>query len=291
MIARALLCCWLATCASLAEVASADLLLQDYSAPTHDRFADSSSFIGAAHDWSGVGRGAGGTFWATMISDTYYLSATHHHPSTTVTFFHTNDPTGASETHAVASGSAIAGTDLWLGKLSTAPSAAVKRYPVLDLPASSDYVGLTLFLTGNSSASTPAEANMRVGKNVVEAIVTDLTVGASTGTAGFYDYDDPGGVGASEAKLATGDSGGPSFAVAAGGGLALVGINWFVSTDPEGSGGTHVPTYLTAIDAAMGTESTTTVTAVPEPGSLGLAGLAALLAGLRARRREVRRSA
>ncbi len=76
-------CAW---CAVIAP-SHADLTVRGYSPLLHDRFNNHSSFIGSGIDWSGVGRSSGGR-WATMISDTYFLSAAHFPPGVgdTLTF-------------------------------------------------------------------------------------------------------------------------------------------------------------------------------------------------------------
>src|SRR5690606_13143804 len=106
----------------------------------------------------------------------------------------------------------------------------------------------------------------------------------------LYDYDvGVGGMGADEARVEGGDSGGPTFAIGAGGALGLVGIHWF-NYDPSdgqlgGSGDTFVPSFIDEVNAAMAlagsSERLSVITAVPEPSTaaLLLVGIAAV--GLR----------
>src|SRR5271163_2930070 len=46
------------------------------------------AFIGQAYNWSGVG--SDGYSWATMISPTFFISANHDHPGSTLTFYSGN---------------------------------------------------------------------------------------------------------------------------------------------------------------------------------------------------------
>ena len=66
------------------SVASADLLVRgdpdNNSNPLYDRFVNSSQFIGAGLDFSGVGQDTSG-HWATMISSHFFVTAGHYHPS------------------------------------------------------------------------------------------------------------------------------------------------------------------------------------------------------------------
>ncbi len=280
--------------------ARGEMVVLGYSSPIHDRYYPddgTKAFLGDAYDWSGVGRTGGIGYWATMISDTYFISALHHHPADgdTITFFLTDIPGGASETAIVESGAAIPGTDLWIGKLVTAPSTAVERYAILDLPSTSDFLGLTMFVAGKSGTADPE--NMRLGRNVIEDIDT-VTVDATTATAVFFDYDSPlvtgpyDSVGADEAMLVSGDSGGPNFVLTADG-LALVGINWFVYTASDGSvgsGSSFIDEHLATITAAMavGGEAPVSITAVPEPATW--IACTAALAGAAMRRRFGARS-
>ena len=55
------------------------MVIAGYDPNIHNRF-DITAFLGAAFDWSGVGK-AGGS-WSTMISPTQFFSASHAHPPT-----------------------------------------------------------------------------------------------------------------------------------------------------------------------------------------------------------------
>ena len=54
---------------------SAQTIIADFTDATNDRFTNSSSFIGADYDFSGV---ATGNRWATLISDNVIIGASHN---------------------------------------------------------------------------------------------------------------------------------------------------------------------------------------------------------------------
>jgi len=283
---------FLAVLVSLPAVAQADLQLQDYDAKRHDRFytGGDKAFIGAAYDWSGVGKvttsAEGGTEsrWAVMISPSYFLTSAHFRPGAgdTLTFYEGNDPAGPSPAYTIAAGGHITtygnmNSDLWLGHLTSAVPEAdhIAYYPVLSLPAHDDYLSLEIYVYGRPD---------RVGRNNIDdfALVDTTLDGNTHRTAAIeYDFDNPGGVGGDEAKLVGGDSGAPGFVVRDGE-LALVGIHVGVLDDV--SYDAFVPYYIDQLNANMsGGES---ITPAPEPASLALwaAMLPAGLALLRRRR-------
>src|SRR5689334_11694979 len=108
----------LLACGVLSANAQAELLVRWYVPNEHERFNNSPLFIGQPYDWSGVGRTAPG-HWATMVSPHYFLSATHSHPGVgdVITFYGTNDVNGPTQNVTVMSGTAVAGTDIWLGRV------------------------------------------------------------------------------------------------------------------------------------------------------------------------------
>lgn len=279
-----------AAVAALAGVApcGADMQVQGYSANVNDRFNDSTSFLGEAYNFSGVGNSSGsaGTgVWGTMISPQYFVSASHAHPGpgTALTFYSTNNANGPSYTGTVASGTPIidaAGnySDLWLGEL-TAPipsSADIAYYPIA-YSAGGNYDGLGIYVYGvpnrlgyNHIGATAMQAlGVQNGTEVSESLYSD----------GFDAL--PGGL--EEAYLQPGDSGGPEFAVVDGS-LALIGTNSFING--YDSGAVLVPYYLPQIQALMNlTDAQAGVAAVAEPaaGWLVAAGLGLLLVARRRR--------
>lgn len=265
----------------LASPSLAAMVVNGYTPQRHDRFYSGAdkAFVGQPFDWSGVGNsgGASGTgTWATLISDSFFLSATHAHPGGSVTFFPTNAATGGV-TYNVTGGWQIGSSDLWLGQLNRPAGAAdgLASYPIYGPQSDGEYVGDEIYNYG---------VPHRVGRNHIDSI-GNATVSGVTGRALFFDRDTfSGGAGIDETYLQPGDSGGPSFA-AINGELALVGIHWAISEDPMVSVDTFVPFYVSAVQTQMAaTGSTQTVTLlVPEP-VCGLAAGAGLLLVRRRRR-------
>ncbi|MCA9157627.1 MAG: trypsin-like serine protease [Planctomycetales bacterium] len=273
-------------CGSVRPVAAA-LTVNGYTPATagmYDRFDDDPNFIGSAYDWSGVGRTAGGR-WGVLISPSFVLSAAHYPPALgdTIRFYASNNPGGAFESRLIDSSVTITdtgigvGSDLLLTRLS-APVVGIANYAIGN-PASG-LVGEELFVWGQDNNAN-AFLNTRLGRNVVTEVAPAFTAPKLVGTGDVfvYDYNTTSGLGADEAKVVTGDSGGPSFIVGPDGNLALVGIHWFeYSADPAvpgslgGSGDTLVTSFIDELNTAManmGSLERVTV-AVPEPSALGL---------------------
>ena len=274
----------------------------------NDRFlSGGSSFIGASYDWSGVGFSNGGS-WATMISPTYFVSAWHDHPTPgqTVTFDVGNGPTATAYTYTVGSfgfqtsssgipGASYAGSDVWLGQLTSPVASNIAKYPVLTLPSLPDYDGLPIWTYGYG-ATGPG----RVGKSNISSYSGSISSGinsysgvtalngvytAETSMVMYFNYYANGGQqGPDECYLEGGDSGGPAFTVV-NGSLAVLGTGFVNAVDlqlttPPGeynvgiyngapSGDAFVPFYVSQLDAQMtGGEQITTV--VPEPSVLAL---------------------
>jgi hypothetical protein len=270
-----------ALCWADSRPAFGTITLQSPNPILHDRFQNDASFIGNPYNWSGIGRSSDAR-WGTLISDSYFLSATHFHPvdGSTLTFFHTNNPLGASEVRTVESGQQIAGSDLWLGKLSAPVSSNVAKYSILDLPNESDYFNQIIYTHGVGVGNPALPTVVRLGRNRIDAnSIFDTFVIPTTGRTFRYDYDNPGGLGADESRVELGDSGGPSFIIS-GGQPALVGIHWFQTGSGSGSGDTFIPFYLEDVQAA-----------IPEPASIALAWVAfvSLCRVARSRRKRGRR--
>ncbi|MFP4674582.1 MAG: hypothetical protein ACLFO5_08370, partial [Opitutales bacterium] len=100
------------------SVASA-INIDGFTTDENDRFANDSSFVADQFDLSGVGINNNG-HWLTMLSDEVFISAEHLKPATgsSVTFYESNDPDGASSTRSVTSNTQQIGTsDLYVGTL------------------------------------------------------------------------------------------------------------------------------------------------------------------------------
>jgi hypothetical protein len=267
-------------------MAAATMQIRSFQALRHSRFyagAD-KAFIGDPYDWSGVGRASSSGTWATLVSDNYFISATHYHPGAggSVTFWKTNSLADPSYTYTVAGGQQIGGTDLWVGWFNSAVNASIERYPVLGLASPADYLNLVQYNYG---------VDHRLGLNVTEGYWDDQTVDASTGFVWAADYDnnDAPSVGGDETFLQGGDSGAPTFNVVSGQ-LALIGIHWAISDEyPNTNEGeifvdSAVPAYITEINgvlAARGQE----LMVIPEPsGTLMLCCILVLGAATTRRR-------
>ncbi len=277
----------------------AALQVAGYTAATagqYDRFLNDPSFIGNPanwpagdptgnnpYPWSGVGRGVDGR-WGTMISPSYFLSASHFAPSGTLRFYYTNDPNGGFEDHTIVSSVVrIGGSDVWLGQLDAPVSSSVAIYPILSLSNNNKYGGLGIATFGLSDTNNGVEGTattVRLGTNNIDVtspfgnghVVQQQTIAPSTGLVYAYDYNptipNPNNSSQNisqpnESFLNPGDSGGPSFFLYAGASPALVGIHWFASDgNPSFSGDTFVPGYISAIQAAMTGETLSTVSPI-----------------------------
>src|SRR4029079_550052 len=117
--------------------------IDTYSADRHNPFNNSPDFVGKGLDLSGVGvchKPADNTdWWVAMISDRYFLTAAHIDATNggttehTVNFFHDFADTAPDESAVIDKdfGERIGGSDLWLGRLTSTPSSAIKRYPLI----------------------------------------------------------------------------------------------------------------------------------------------------------------
>ena len=271
----------------------AALLVNEYDSQRHDRFSNSSSFIGSSYDWSGIGRNSSGQ-WGTLISDRHFVTANHFAPASdsVLRFYATNDPNGNYAEQRVISTQSIGGSDLAVGELSEpvfhGAAFDINYYPLL--PDASELPGTELFVVGQSS--DPLTANTRVGRNEVTGVIPNFSTSGRTGDIFFYDYDTgANGVGADESRVAGGDSGAPSLAVV-NGQLTLVGVHWFVygntasTTGGSGSGDTLISSYIEELAAATGQSTASfAVSSIPEPTCV----LPLLLVFGFARTRRVRR--
>ncbi|MCP5521919.1 MAG: hypothetical protein H7A46_10280 [Verrucomicrobiales bacterium] len=282
-----------------AACGQAAMVIDGFTQATNDRFENDPAFIGIARDWSGVGMTDTATpRWLTMISPNVFLSATHYHPAggASVTFYATNDPTGASVTRTVNSGEQIGISDLWIGTINAPLGVAYTYYEYATETiassaqfASSVYYEEVAYMVGRSPtdySAYPATQDMAMGNNMLDVWFPKESTGLDVDALGATrDNDGDANYQTYEAYLQSGDSGGPLFVEDAGapGGLRLVGINWFnlsVGGPPSTyyNGFSYVGNYSTEIQAYL------TANSVPEVPATGLlTGLLILAYGLRRR--------
>ena len=103
---------------AFALAASGNTVIRNYQPLRHDRFytGNDKAFVGDPYDFSGVG--FTGTYWATLISDCYFISATHHQrPLTTPSPSGkpTTNPAPATPTASSADSKSAAPTSGWAG--------------------------------------------------------------------------------------------------------------------------------------------------------------------------------
>ena len=159
----------LATLLLRADVGTATITLYSPVPARNDRFyvgtpENPKQFVGDPYDWSGIGRS---NHWATMISPSYFVSATHYTPSGNLSFYATNVATGP-EVHSIQSAvqvfaeysGHILPTDLWLGKLATPVSSAIATYPIY-APRTRGRTASTTASSFTRSAYRPARRTRR----------------------------------------------------------------------------------------------------------------------------------
>ncbi|MEE8060032.1 MAG: hypothetical protein V3T17_19700, partial [Pseudomonadales bacterium] len=205
----------------------------------HDRFylgADKNYFA-RQYDFSGVGKIiSSSSKWATMVTDSYFVSARHSHPVTgdVVRFYYTNDSADGYVDRIVAGGLQVSDNfgslngDLWLGYFSEPVPEAIKKYPLLGSGLSNPPVGSKLLLFGKANNSAVPEdnpTNQRSGRNICASTSTFTYSYTFSSTLGAGDS-----LGVDENMGVQGDSGSPTF-VLVDNQLALVGTRWFTTGD------------------------------------------------------------
>ena len=257
-------------CAVLASAARcrANLYIDEYNAARHDRFyeGEDGDFIGEGYDFSGVGH-TSSYRWVTMISPTYFLTATHHLPAvgSTVTFYEGNVKSDEFKHDYVVDDYFVTfeleglPSDLTLGRLvvpadqreAILPEDNIGYYPIIS-PDAYDYIGADVFVYGKADIVGMNDITTTYAwKDYWTASYTKYTYVAA------YLYDpSASGKGGDEAYVVTGDSGAPSF-VMSDGQLALAGTHYFISGYPpptEGSsffGDSFAPEYLDQLAAVQ----------------------------------------
>jgi hypothetical protein len=258
----------------------AAMVVVDYDADLHDRFNNSGSFIGADFDWSGVGQTDSGR-WVTMISDQYFVSATHYTPANgqTVRFYHSNDGAGGFEdlivddTFGMPLMTAQGVSDIWIGRLTGPISNAVTFYDIFDVGGAPESLeGVSIWNVGASGGTT--FASFRVGTNVYDLTplvnpydlgVDERSVSVVNGWSATLTYNE---ASPNDTYYQGGDSGAPSFVVVDGV-LQLVGVH-SATADAPPVGLSDGDFSLDSLLSPYREEITALLTPVPEPGSLAL---------------------
>ncbi len=272
----------------------ADIIIDDYTAQTNDRFTNDASFIAAGFDLSGVGQASNGR-WATAISRNVIISANHFRPTGTITFFETNDPDGNSVTRTLVSGIKIPNTDLFLGVLDSFLPGSIAHYsfateplsgPNGTLVAAGTYQDRNAYLFGRSPETQAANRDQAVGRNRISGYLENVDfAGNSDNDALLLFYDSPGDSNYVdfETYLQSGDSGAPLF-VEIDGEFRLLGTNAFINNgginNPPVFSGINYTGNQTAFINDFITQS------IPEPNALALLIAAGVLV-LNRRRRSV----
>lgn len=284
----------------LSRTSNAQIIIDGFTDATNDRFTNSSSFVGAGFDLTGIGNGAG---WSTLISNNVIITANHSRATGISSFYESNDPNPPSINRSVGPGQRIGTTDLYLAVLDSPLPPSIKFYdfateaisaPPFDpdtnpgFSAAGSFQNENAFLFGVSpTVRTNAREDQAVGRNRISGYLEDLpfTTGPLAGTESDFLIllndapSDPDFV-QHEALLQGGDSGAPFF-VEVNGELQLLGINSFNGATGDGtqlSGISYIGNYADEINAFI------SANAVPEPGVLGV-GLIAMI-GLSTRRRR-----
>lgn len=292
----------LGCCLALAKGAHA-LVIASFNPGVNDRFGSgfpsapapntSPSFLGAGHDLSGIGWNPGYPQQnIAMISDRYFVQANHASAGATLSFFspvlhaaNPGNPAAAIVTYAVDTAysfrplSEALGLqgDLSIGRLSSTAlnlvtgtaAMGITHYPVLDLTTHAAYLNLPLLVYGHGGS--PA-VSPRLGTNDLDSFFPlDLYGDDGIDESFTFGYSDSGAP-ATEAALASADSGGPTF-TAWNGRLAILGIHSATGTVGSVfySADSFIPDYLDS----MGSNGVP-FDAVPEPSrwvacALGLA--------------------
>ncbi len=281
--------------------ASALMTIQGYDPLRHERYANpNDQFIGTLLgdlDFSGVGKSS--NRWATMISPSFFLSCMHVGIGSPITF--TVGNVGTTSYSYTISGSTyrVGASDLRLGMLSQPVDGSVASYPLL--------ISDPLLLGGGVETFSNAQLNQvlapyvgallvnygqgnRVGLNILDFFLMD-----GVSPTAYFGYDTP-GLGIDETKLASGDSGGPSFFLF-NGQPVLAGIHYYVNPnlgEPigtlNGSGDSFPAAYAFEIQQLMNSMADAAGRPreqlellflypseyIPEPASLALLALAAL---------------
>jgi len=210
-----------------------------FSPERHERFAsgysaapvtapvanDSTGFLGAAYDLSGVPWNAADRRQSfVFLSRKHYLFANHLGPGSNLQFYSKDTGLGSANR---ASSVNLPESDIGIARLtSLLPSSArVATYPLLDLPSTNSYAGRDLFLYGWSA---------RLGKSKLSSVVPGGNVVGGSLQKYLFEYEGP--LGRQDFVTLEGlDSGSPSF-IPFGGELTLTGNHFYIIAGGAGGG-------------------------------------------------------
>ncbi|WP_309387408.1 hypothetical protein [Cerasicoccus frondis] len=246
---------------------SADITIDNFTDATNDRFTNDDAFIADAYNLSAIGKS--GARWGTLVSSNVILCANHYHPlvGNSITFYASNDATGASETRTVSAGERIGETDLWVGVLNEPLPVEYEPLPFMTNNVQNDAAFLSsglynqqMFLVGVSASSPNVALDTAIGQNRIAGYELDYEVPGksseqdATGDAIFTIQNSSGQIGylTYEAQLEDQDSGAPMLQVRSGE-LTIIGINWFIGSTGANrvSGATYVGNYDAEIQAII----------------------------------------
>ena len=268
---------------------SADIFIDGFTDATNDRFTNSSSFIGAGFDFSGVGRS---NRWGTLVSNNVIITANHSRPSGEIAFYENNDPNSTPILRdIVGPGQQIGDSDVFLLRLSAPVPDSLKIFdiateflsaptfdPNTDIGSQIENAGSfqdeEAFLYGISATSrSDTRVDHAVGRNRISGYVENIPFGSNANNDSLLFIEDVVGdpdYVEFEAQFRGGDSGAPAF-VERNGELLLLGINTFINgadSELEFSGVTYAGNHIDEINEFIA------INAVPEPGSASLILLA-----------------
>lgn len=289
--------------ASTAQVASADIVIANYSDAANDRFAVDNqgnsfpNFIAANFNLSGIGQTSSGQ-WATAISRNVVITAAHAAPGigSTINFYSDNNPNTAPVTSTLISGTRVGSTDLYLGVLSQPLPSSIVNFAYVQetligpgwvgnsgtIVAAGSLQGLNTYMFGRSPAAHIGSQDQAVGRNLITGYSENVSFLGNTDNDSILMIDDNFPTqGADfvqhEAYFQVGDSGGPTF-VEINGELVLLGTNAFIfdgldfqNVPFRGSGVNYTGNQAAFINNFIAINA---ITAVPEPSSMIMLALA-----------------
>ena len=164
------------------ESVSAQLLINNFSDTTNNRFVDDPSFIGADYDFSGVARTTDNGRWGTLISPNAVLTAQHFRPSlgSTFEFYPDNDPNSTPFEAIVTSSIRVGSTDLSIVILDRNVDSSIAVYNF----ATDEYEGDPPITTTNNDGSTSTQTLFNVNPSEVDIVgERTLVFGRAQGTS------------------------------------------------------------------------------------------------------------